>query len=182
MKRTLNILVILLVLDLVGVGALWYGYTSTTDIKVNETELMDQLQQEGMKGKKLNELRQTLASVGKQRGEIEKFLIDPRDENLILLLNSFEQLGISTTGLTVDISRFEPLDNPPKMIHADASLSGLWPQLYHFLRLVEEYPSRIVINKFDAHIDTSAGSTASKTTQDHWMGNISFDIVGLKQK
>lgn len=182
MKRTLNILLILLVLDLFGIGALWYGYTSTTDIKANETELMDKLQQEGMKGKKLNELRQTLASVGKQRGELEKFLLDPSDENQIPLLNSFEQLGASTTGLAVDISRFDFVDSPAKAIHAGATLSGSWAQLYYFLRLIEEYPSRIVIDKFDAHIDTPAGSTLGKITQDHWMGNISFAIVGLKQK
>ena len=93
MKRTLNILVILLIIDLAGIGGLWYGYTSTIDIKTEESDLIDQLSQEGLKGKKLNELRQTLASVGRQRDELEKFLIDPSDENQIPLLNSFEQLG-----------------------------------------------------------------------------------------
>lgn len=181
MKRTLNILVILLIIDLAGIGGLWYGYTSTIDIKTEESDLIDQLSQEGLKGKKLNELRQTLASVGRQRDELEKFLIDPSDENQIPLLNSFEQLGASTTGLVVSVQRFDVVDSPAKLVHADATLKGTWTQMYRFLRLIEEYPSRVMISKFDTHIDAVGSTEVGKITQDQWGGSISFDLVGIKQ-
>ena len=181
MKRTLNIVVILLVIDLLGSGGLWYGYSSMLEVKVNESNLVDQLNQEALKGKKLNALRQTINSVGKQRDELEKFLIDPSNENQILLLNSFEQLGASTTGLSVDISRFELGDNP-KVIHADAGFKGTWAQVFHFLRLIEEYPSRVTINKFDANINRGIVVEPGKpAVPDQWAGNISFDLVGIKQ-
>ena len=181
MKRTLNILVILLVIDLLGGGGLWYGYSFMLEVKAKESNLIDQLNQEALKGKKLNELRQTINSVGKQRDELEKFLIDPSDENQIPLLNSFEQLGASTTGLSVDISRFDLGENP-KIIHADAGLKGTWGQMFYFLRLIEEYPSRVMINKFDTNINRSIAVEPGKPAlPDQWSGSISFDLVGIKQ-
>ncbi len=181
MKRTLSIFLILLVIDLLGSGALWYGYSSMLEIKEKESHLVDLLNQEALKGKKLNELRQTINSVGKQRDELEKFLIDPSDENQILLLNSFEQLGASTTGLAVDISRFQLEDNL-KSIHADAGLKGTWAQMFYFLRLIEEYPSRVTINKFDTSINRSTALEPGKPAMpDQWAGSISFDLVGIKQ-
>ena len=181
MKRTLNILIILLVLDLAGVGVLWYVYSSTTDVKTQETDLMEQLDQEGQKGKKLSELRQTLASAGKQRNELEKFLIDPSDENQIPLLNSFEQLGASTTGATVNVSRFEVAEGSPRKIVADTSLSGSWDEVYRFLRLIEEYPSRMNITKFATNLVPPTITPDMKTPEDVWSGSISFELAGLRQ-
>ena len=60
MKHILNILILLLVLDAAGVGGLWYGYSRTLDSKIKETELRDEINQEGQKGKKLLKLRQNL--------------------------------------------------------------------------------------------------------------------------
>ncbi len=181
MKRTLNILIILLVVDLIGAGGLWYGYSSMVEVKAKESDIVDQLSQEALKGKKLKELRQTISSVGKQRDELERFLIDPSDENQIPLLNSFEQLGASTTGLSVNISRFDLADNP-KVIHADAGLKGTWVQMFRFLRLIEEYPSRVTISKFDTNMSRDGSAEPGKPAEpDQWTGSISFDLVGMKQ-
>ena len=181
MKRTLHMFLLLLAVDLIGSGMLWFGYIQLTDMKKKETEFVSQLHEEGLKGLKLQELRKTLVGVGKQREELDKYLIDPREENQITLIATLEGLGASTTGAKIETSSFALVDGSPKSIHGEFSFSGTWEQLFHVLRLFEEYPSATAISRFDENHTGEQSLAPGKPPIDKWTGNIGFDLVSLKR-
>lgn len=181
MKKTLNILIVLALLDLVGGGLFWYGYTKMVDIKQSETDLRAQLAEEKQKGQKLDALRNTLASAAKDREQLERYLVDPSDENQIQLIARIEHLGTSTTGVEVTTTSFDFQSTAkPPVLHGEFSVNGSWDKLYRFLRLMEEFPGRLVINRYDIHIVPSVTPEVSGN-QENWAGGISVDFAGLKQ-
>lgn len=180
MKKTLNILIVLALLDVVGIGFFWYGYTKMIDIKQQESELRSELAEEQQKGRKLDALRSTLASAVKDREQLERYLIDPSDENQIQLISRVEKLGIKTTGVEITTTSFDYLSTAKvPTLHGEFTLSGTWKELYQLLRLIEEFPARVIINRYDIHTAQRAESTTA--TQDNWAGSISIDFAGLKQ-
>jgi Tfp pilus assembly protein PilO len=180
MKKISNILIVLALLDAIGVGIFWYGYTKVVDIKESETNLRSQLAEEKQKGQKLDALRNTLTSAAKDRAQLERYLIDPSDENQIQLISRVEHLGTTTTGVEVTTTSFDFQSSAkPPVLHGEFAVSGTWSRLYRFLRIMEEYPSRVVINRYDIHSTPSAA--ADKSNQEIWTGGISVDFAGLKQ-
>lgn len=180
MKKTLNILIVLALLDLTGGGLFWYGYTKIGDIKQNETDLRAQLTEEKQKGQKLDALRSTLASAAKDREQLERYLVDPSDESQIQLISRVEHLGTSTTGVEVTTASFDPqFASKPPALHGEFTMNGTWNQLYRFLRLMEEFPARLIISRYDIHLVPSAPD--AKSAQENWAGTISVDFAGLKQ-
>lgn len=180
MNRSIKILALLVLLDIVGVGILWYGYTYVSKQKLAETELLDQLRDEKVKNQKLAAISKTLSSVEMQRHELDQFLIESSDENQIQLITALEKLGATTTGAIVDTSRFEPSAGAVPMLHGDLSITGSWSQVYHFLRLMEEYPSRLIIGRFEVHRDESQTVSQGKPVGEKWAGAISIDFASLK--
>lgn len=180
MKKTLNILVVLALVNLAGAVLFWYGYSKMLDIKTEESDLRAQLVDEKQKGKKLDALRSTLASAAKDREQLGRYLVDPSDEDQIQLIAKMENIG-TTTGVGVVTTSFDyqPVAKPP-LLHGEFTLDGSWKQLYRFLRLMEEFPARVVINRYDVHM-VSSSLVAGKSGQDNWGGNISIDFSGLKQ-
>jgi Tfp pilus assembly protein PilO len=179
MKKTLNILIVLALLDFAGAGLFWYGYTKMTEIKQEENDLRAQLAEEKQKGQKLETLRKTLASAAKDREQLERYLVDPSDESQIQMIARVERLGTSTTGVEVTTTSFDyqPAAKPP-VLHGEFAVSGSWAELYRFLRLMEEFPARVVINRYDIH---TAPLADPKITKENWAGGISVDFAGLKQ-
>ncbi len=180
MKKTLNILIVLALLNIAGAVICWYGYTKMVDIKTEESNLRSQLAEENQKGRKLDALRKTLESAGKDREQLERYLIDPSDESQIQLIARVEHLGTSTTGVEIITSNFDyqPAAKPP-ILHGDFAITGTWKQLYRFLRLMEEFPSRVVINRYDIRA-APLSPEVGKSSRDNWTGGISVDFAGLK--
>ena len=181
MKKTLNILIVLALLNITGAALFWYGYGKMLDLKTEESDLRAQLADEKQNGKKLDALRNTLASAAKDREQLERYLIDPSDENQILLIAKVENIGTTTTGVDVVTTTFDyqPAAKPP-LLHGEFTLNGSWRQVHRFLRLIEEFPARLVINRYDVHL-VSSTPVPGKSGQDNWGGNISVDFSGLKQ-
>lgn len=178
MKKSFHILITLTLLNMLGGGLLWYGYTSILKAKVKETDLRSQLQEENQKGQKIAALRQTLASAAKDKEQLERYLIDSNDENQIQLIARIERLG-TTTGAQVVTNSFDLQPLKPPVIHGEYSVTGTWGQVYHFLRLMEEFPSRITISRYDIRL-TPANPTI-KNSHDVWSGTMSIDFASLKQ-
>jgi Tfp pilus assembly protein PilO len=178
MKKSLHILIVLALLNMVGGGLLWYGYTSIQEIKDKETDLRSQLQEENQKGQKIAALRQTLSSAAKDKEQLEHYLVDSNDENQIQLIARIERLG-TTTGAQIVTNSFDLQPLKPPAIHGEYSVTGSWGQLYHFLRLMEEFPSRVTISRYDIRL-TPANPTI-KNSQDIWSGTMSVDFASLKQ-
>jgi Tfp pilus assembly protein PilO len=174
MKKSLNILIVLAVLDLALLGALWYGYTSMQDIKTEESDLRAQLAEESQKGQKLKALRDTLAAASKDKEQLERYLVDPSDENQIQLISRIERLA-TTTGVTITTNSFDLVQAKPPALHGEFAVDGSWKQIYRFLRLIEEFPTRVVISRYDIHVANQPGKS------DHWAGSIVIDFLSLSQ-
>ena len=180
MNKTLNILIVLALLNMIGGGLLWYGYAHMQNMKDSESALLTELSGENLKGQKMVALRQTLASAEKERETLEKFLIDPSEENQIKLISQIEKLG-TTTGAFIDTTSFDRTASVPPSLHGNFSIRGKWGELYHFLRLIESYPSRVFIGSYDAHIEHEAQKqTLGSSDADVWVGTISIDLISLK--
>ncbi len=179
MKNILVILSVLIVLDLAGAAGLWFGYSRIEQAKASEQELRADLAEENQKGQRLAALRQTLAAAAKDKEQLESYLIDPSDENQIKLIAAIERLGATTTGVSVTTSSFDLTQTKPPVLHGDYSLEGSWQGLYHFLRLIEEYPSRVVITRFDVRASQSPAAGSSAAIE-KWVGAISIDFASLK--
>ncbi len=177
MSRIFQIFIVLLVLDLSGLGLLWYGYSNMQSKKDEETALRASIAKEGEKGQKLAALRRTLALAEKDRALLRGYLFDPSIENQIRFISMLEQFGTSTTGALVETRSLDLTLSAPQLIRGDFTLTGTWSQLYHFLRIVESLPLRININRFD--MKRTEAPTVLKPFET-WSGSLSMDIVGLK--
>lgn len=172
MKGLLRTLIILLVIDLIGVGGIWFGYTLIQDKKSEETTLQAQITEEIQEGYKNIALARTLASVKEDRAELQKFLYDPSEEGQIEFVSQIEKLGTTTTGAIVETQSLVLTKDKEPSIRGDFTIRGSWENMYYFLRFIEEFPSRLVINRFSA-----AYSNSDKL----WSGGTQIDLRGLKE-
>lgn len=173
MRRIFNIVIILSLVDLLGGGLLWYGYTTMQDKKTEEVGIRRSLLEENQKEQKLALLRHSIDLATDDQKKLEKYLFDPRDENQIQFISQMEQLGLKTTGALVET---RSLDRGASAVHGEFSLIGTWSQMYHVLRLIEEIPTHLVISKFNMQ---HTNNSAAKVEGDAWSGGISIDLVSL---
>jgi hypothetical protein len=169
-------LIIFLLADSIGAGLLWYGYAGMQSKKTVESGLRKDLAKEDEKGQKIVALRRSIELAEPDRKALEQYLFDPSDENLIKFISQMEQLGITTTGAVVET---RSLDRSGAKVHGEFTITGSWTQLYHFLRLVEELPTRVVINQFNVRRTDVLGG-AGKDTAESWSGSLSLDLASLK--
>lgn len=177
MKKIIHTIIILVLIDLLGLGLFWYGYSSMSDLKKHETDIRTQLAEENQKGRKLTTLKQTLATAAKEKERLEHYLIEPSEENQILLISQIEHLSNTALGTHIETSSFDFRDGKPPVLHGEFALSGSWQSLYHLLRLIETYPSRVAISRYDINFE-SQGSIKI----DQWKGSIAVDFSGLKKR
>lgn len=171
MSRITKILIIFLIADSIGAGLLWYGYTSMQEKKTEESGIRKDIALEAEKGQKIVALRRSIELAEPDRKALEQYLFDPSDENLIKFISQMEQLGLMTTGAVVET---RALDRSGAKVHGELTVTGSFPQLYHFLRLIEEIPTRVVINRFDM----SRGNIVEGV--ESWSGSLSIDLTSLK--
>ncbi len=178
MSRTTQIIIALLIVDMLGASLLWYGYTGMQDKKTEEYGLQKDLSEESNKNQKMILLRSSLDAAEPDRKILEQYLFDSSDENLIKFISQMEQLGLKTTGALVET---RSLDRSGASVHGEFVITGSWSQLFHFLRLVEEIPTRVVVNRFDIRRTDTPGSPGKESVES-WGGSISIDITSLRSQ
>ena len=171
MKSTLRLLAILLILDILGGVAFWFGYTSMQVKKNEEIELRKQLVEENDKGKKLTALQRSLSSVAKEHAELSAFLYDPSEEGQLAFVSEIESLGTSTSRALVETASFAIGADEPAGFRGSFSMKGTWGEIFHFIRLLEEYPSNLIITRFDVR---------NAQTDKKWMGSVSINLNSIK--
>lgn len=177
MSRITQIIIVFLLLDVLGAGLLWYGYTGMQGKKTEESQLHKELDDENKKGQKIIALRNSLDLAEPDRKTLKQYLFDSSDENLIKFISQMEQLGVMTTGAVVET---RSLDRNGTVVHGEFGLTGSWSQLFHMLRLVEEIPTHVVINRFDLRrMDISV---QGKENAESWSGSLSLDITSLRSQ
>lgn len=172
MKRTLHILIVLLALDAFMAGGLWWGYTLMQGKKDEGTELRRELLLQDQKGRSLLALKRTLATVEKDHAEMSTFLYDPSDESQIDLVSRMERLGLSTTGAKIETASLDLSADAQPRLRGTFTMSGTWVQLYHFLRLLEEFPSHLTVSRFEVKGSSSDGI---------WTGTAAIVLDSLKR-
>ncbi len=170
MKSLRSVLVLLFALNILGGVGLWFAYNMMSDAKVLETEMRGQLLAESQKNDQLVKLKRTLSAAQKDREELESFLYSTSDEDQIEFISSIEQMGTSSSGALVEATQLELTKVPPPVLRGDFAVRGTWGELFHVLRLIEESPSRINVNRFEV----KAG------TQSDWVGVIKIELVSIR--
>lgn len=176
MSRVTQIIIVLLLVDMLGAGLLWYGYTGMQDKKTEESGLRKELGEEKKKDREIIALRRLIDLAEPERKSLEQYLFDSRDENLIKFISQMEHLGLATTGALVEL---RSLDRGGAGVHGEFVVTGSWSQIFHFLRLVEEIPTRVVINQFNLRRADVQGSSGGGSIES-WSSNISIDLTSLK--
>jgi Tfp pilus assembly protein PilO len=174
MRRTLNILIVLLILNLIGGGLLWLGYTQIEEGKQTKAALRQELLVENQKGDKLKSLRRTLSLAENDREAMERYLFDPSEENQIKFLSLLEELGLQTTGAAVVTSSFDVSNSDPRTVHTELAVSGSWKELYHLLRLIESLPTHVAVDRYTIMRKEAIGGV------DLWQGGLAFGIMSVK--
>ena len=175
MRRTLHILLALLLLDLLGGGLLWFGYTHMEEGKQQKADLRQELVMENQKGEKLKSLRKTLSLAEADHAALERYLFDPSEESQIQFLSLLEDLGGKTTGAAVVTSAFDLSNSDPRTIHTDLAISGSWKELYHLLCLIESLPTHVVVDRY-----TVVRKEMTGPGTDLWQGGLAFGIMSVK--
>ena len=171
MKRNYEILAVLAVVVIALGGLLWWGYTLMRDKKTEEVTLRSELLEESQKGAKMKTQKRTLALVASDYKELVTFLYEPSEESQIKFLSEIELLGTTTTGALIETKSLNLVTTgDARSFHGEFSVRGTWSQVYHVLRLIEEFPSRIAIERFDVQ----------KTGGNEWSGAFSLDLTSLR--
>ena len=174
-KRILNIFVILAVLDLLGAGAFWFGYSMMQKKKNQETELRAELADEAKKATQQASLRRALKQAEKERGALAKYFYAQSEEDQINFVAEIEALGFPTSGVLVETASFSLVAGETPSFRAEFGLKGVWEEVYHFLRLAETFPARLVIRRFTVQ---SQGGTSPQAAV--WTGGASIELISLK--
>ncbi|OGZ04906.1 MAG: hypothetical protein A3C93_03865 [Candidatus Lloydbacteria bacterium RIFCSPHIGHO2_02_FULL_54_17] len=174
MKRTLNIFIALLVVDLLVGGAFWFGYSAINAKKDKETELRKELADEVKKVAQQAALRRALKQAEKERGALEKYFYDPGEESQIDFVSQIEGLGTPVSGVIVETGSLSLTTGGAPSFYGEISFKGKWEETYHFLRLLETFPARLIIRRFTAQ------SLGGSDTVALWSGSASVDLTSLK--
>lgn len=175
MKRELRILIVLLLLDVLGLGGLWFGYTTIGTKETERAQLQSELADEKQKTAQSGSLQKALKQAEKEHSVLARYFYDSREESQIKFVSQIEKLGTTTSGALVETKSFDLSGGGSPRFHSEIALSGTWTEIYRFLRLIEAFPARVIINRF------SASGGMDSATGEHWSGTISIDVVSLKK-
>lgn len=172
MKKTLHILIILLLLNAASIGGLWFGWNAIHEKKQEETRLRMELSEEELKMQRLSTLQRTLTAARAEHARILPFLFGKDEESQIKFFSAIEGLGRSTTGAVVEVGTFELIKQEPAVIRVSLAVTGSLSEVYHTLRLIEEFPAHIAITRLE--IKSPEGTSAGK-----WGAAVAFDLVSI---
>jgi hypothetical protein len=175
MKRLIRMIVILAVLDILGLGALWFEYSTILAKQDEEMALVKDIVDEKQKGAEFTTTQKVVTQAQKESGALSKYFYDPGDESQIRLVATMEALGTSTSHALVETTSFVLVGGAMPGFHGEFALKGTWREVYHLLRLMETFPAHLIINRFSVTtLDKKNATTAV------WDGGMSIDLIGLK--
>ncbi|MDP2630794.1 MAG: hypothetical protein Q8P56_05315 [Candidatus Uhrbacteria bacterium] len=174
-KRVLKILLIFVVLDLLGAGAFWFGYSTIKGKKDEETQLRAELADEGKKTMQQASLRRALKQAEDEREVLTKYFYDQGEESQINFVAQIEGLGLPVSGVIIDTGSFSFVAGGTPSFRGEFGLKGRWEEVHHFLRLIETFPARLIIRRFT--IQSSGGSNSENEI---WNGSMSLELTSLK--
>lgn len=172
MSRTLNIFVILLVLDLAAAGVLWFEYSKLETMKAKETALRGEIADETKKAAEAANTRRMFHQAKKESEGLAKYFFDAGEESQIRFVTELETLGASTSGAEIKVRSFNYIPGSAPAFRGDLEIDGSWSDIYYYLRLIETYPARVVINRF----------SVSAVKNADWAGAMNLDIMGIREK
>ncbi|HEY9585848.1 MAG TPA: type 4a pilus biogenesis protein PilO [Candidatus Paceibacterota bacterium] len=174
MKDIPRILIVLVVLDMLGLGVLWFGYSTMGTKKEEGIKLRQELADEKQKAVQFVTLGKVLKQIEKESGVLEKYLYSPGEESQINFVSKIEALG-APTGILLGTKSLDLVPGTEPNFHGEFTLKGRWEEIYHFLRLVEEFPARIVVK----HFSISAQGQKNVMTVT-WNGTMSIDLTSVR--
>ena len=169
MRRVINILIVLFLIDVLTAGALWFEYSALAAKKGEETNLRQGLVDESRKSLELAGVRRMVTQATNESSVLGKYFYDPGEESQIKFVSQIESLGTTTSGVLVETRSLDLSSGARPSFHGEFALSGTWPRIYHFLRLIETFPARIVINRFSVSSNDNGALS----------GTMSLDLVSL---
>ena len=177
MKRLFNIIIILSILGVLGIGGLWFGYSAILAKQNEETVLRRNVASEKQKAKAFAAARRTAIQAEKEVGELRKYFYDAGEESQIDFVSQVEALGALTSGARIVTKSLDLTAGETPSFHGEFSVKGSWEEMYYFLRLIETFPAHIIINRF------AVGSTERESASVAvWTGGVSIDLVSLKNQ
>lgn len=172
MRKTLHILIVLLLLNAATAGGLWFGWNAIHEKKQEETRLRAELSEEDLKGQRLSSLQRTLAAARAEHARILPFLFGKDEESQIKFFSAIEGLGRSTSGAAVEVGTFELIKQDPAVIRVSLAITGSWSEVYHALRLIEEFPAHLAITRLE--IKSPEGAPTEK-----WSAAVALDLLSV---
>lgn len=173
MKRLIRIFIILSVLDLLGLGALWFEYSTILAKQGEEEGLRKEIVDEKQKGTEFTVTQKIVTQAERESGALDKYFYDPREESQINFVAQMEALA-APAGVLIETRSLDLSGGTTPGFHGEFAVKGTWRDLYYLLRLVETFPAHVVINRFSAAAEKKDIGTAV------WSGGLSIDLVSLK--
>jgi len=106
MKRLINIIIALSVLNLVGLGIFWFEYSTIQTKRGEETRLRKEIADEREKGIEFTATQKVVTQAQKESGALQKYFYDPAEESQVEFVAAIEALGSSTSHAHVVVNRF----------------------------------------------------------------------------
>src|SRR3989338_2655717 len=174
MKRLINIIIALSVLNLVGLGIFWFEYSTIQTKRGEETRLRKEIADEREKGIEFTATQKVVTQAEKESGALQKYFYDPAEESQVEFVAAIEALGSSTSHALVETKSLDLIGGALPGFRGEFIIKGTWSELFHFLRLIETFPAHVVVNRF------SVSAPDKTSTLSSWTGGINIDLVGLK--
>jgi hypothetical protein len=171
MTRTIRTLVVILVLDLMIGGGLWYASQWTIEKKTALASLHQMIADEEERARQSSVINRMLREARARHEDTARFLTNATEENAVTIVDSLERLS-DATGLAVETSNYS-LKPGDSAMRIELQTTGGWNETYHFLRLIESYPGVLVLTR--AGLQSEGGSAISAGSK--WRGSpISLEL------
>ena len=173
MKRLTRIALFLALLNVLGLGLLWFEYSTIMAKQSEEVGLRKQIADEKQKGVEFTSIAKIVAQAQKESGALLKYFSDPGEESQIAFIAQMENLGTST-GVTIETKSLELTGGATPSFHGEFAVKGTWRSIYHFLRLLETFPGHLIVSRF-----TVASADENDISRGMWTGGFTVDLVSL---
>jgi Tfp pilus assembly protein PilO len=173
MQRIISILIIVSIADLTLLGGLWYGFTSMQGMKSAQEKLRSQIALESQKSERLAAQGRMLTSAENARARMSRFFYEQDEVSQIRFVSEIENLGRVVPGLLLETKSFDfvvSAKNVFPSFRASFEVTGSWGSVFHFLRLIEEFPARVTVERLEAKRG-SGGTT--------WNGTLTINLISL---
>ena len=180
-KKTKIILIIFILLDifLLGIFSGLYLYMKNQNIDTNDKE--NKIKNE-IKKQDSRSLMQSDLNEGKvYRDNIGKLIIGK--ENIVGFIKIIEDM-VSSSGLNFEVKSVAAENNDnlniinSEYIRVKIDVTGEWSNLQFFMKLLENYPLKIDVNKVSLTKFSDYEEKSKKMPQ--WLGNFEFTVVKIK--